>query len=147
MGGRTLLCSIHQPRQQIWDMFDFVTLLSEGFLIFYGRPSEAVPWFEETQGFKYEPETCGFRADWLLDQISVHFHHSSSGQQGFRSVADLQQAAAQLSAKGLQSLKLEKGASTSVSLDGSSEDATTNMPFASEGSTSGGRWAAFKAMF
>jgi ABC-type multidrug transport system ATPase subunit len=34
--GRTVICSIHQPRQAIWDMFDVVEVLSEGRLMYFG---------------------------------------------------------------------------------------------------------------
>eukprot|EP00884_Botryococcus_braunii_P007539 jgi/Botrbrau1/16787/Bobra.150_2s0017.1 len=137
MEGRTVLCSIHQPRQQIWDMFDFVTLISEGFLIFYGRPFDAVPWFEEMHGFEYNPQTCGASSDWLLDQVSVHFHHSISGKQGFNSKSDLQRAASLLSAQSPLLQNLEQEGSRPISRIASREDVSGSVPFASGGNETG----------
>lgn len=43
--GTTIMCTIHQPSSQIFDMFHTVLLLTEGRICFNGRPSEAIEFF------------------------------------------------------------------------------------------------------
>ena len=43
--GHTVVASIHQPRSAIWDMFHKVTVLSEGYQLYFGRPDRALAWF------------------------------------------------------------------------------------------------------
>lgn len=68
--GMTIICTIHQPRSQIWNLFDKILLLSEGKEIYYG-PSYAVLDFFSSAGFNcpeyYNP------ADFLLDTCSIDF--------------------------------------------------------------------------
>eukprot|EP00884_Botryococcus_braunii_P015155 jgi/Botrbrau1/23640/Bobra.55_2s0027.1 len=134
LGGRTLLCSIHQPRHHIWEMFDSMALISEGYLIYFGPPTQAVPWFREEHGLEFDAHTCGASSDWLLDQVSVHFYHSSSRkQQGFRSVSDLQRAAAALAARGPHLAKISGPEPAGVdSGSRKAEDGPTGLPFASD---------------
>ena len=61
---RTIICSIHQPRSDIFQSFDSLLLLSEGLLIYLGKASEAKDNFE-ANGYLcpsgYDP------ADFLVD--------------------------------------------------------------------------------
>lgn len=41
--GRSVCCTIHQPRSSIYKMFDLILLLSEGRTIFFG-PAAEVRW-------------------------------------------------------------------------------------------------------
>lgn len=43
--GRTVLCTIHQPRSSIYNMFDLLLLLSEGQTMYYGLARNAVTYF------------------------------------------------------------------------------------------------------
>lgn len=43
--GRTIICTIHQPRHDIFFLFDHVTLLSQGFSVYSGPTNESVSWF------------------------------------------------------------------------------------------------------
>eukprot|EP00884_Botryococcus_braunii_P015944 jgi/Botrbrau1/3032/Bobra.0070s0028.1 len=72
---RTIICSIHQPRQSIWDLFHKLELLSEGYLLYFGVPKGAVPWFSDTLGYSYRPTRDGTASDWLLDLVSIGFEH------------------------------------------------------------------------
>ncbi|KAL8961415.1 MAG: hypothetical protein Q9193_002020 [Seirophora villosa] len=40
--GRTIIVTIHQPRSEIWNLFDRLVLLSEGNLIYSGLASESI---------------------------------------------------------------------------------------------------------
>ena len=43
--GRTIIFSIHQPRFAIYKLFDTVTLLSEGKLVYHGEASQTLAYF------------------------------------------------------------------------------------------------------
>ncbi|KAJ8314084.1 hypothetical protein KUTeg_008645 [Tegillarca granosa] len=43
--GRTILCTIHQPSSEVYDMFDEVLLLAEGRVAFMGPTKEALGYF------------------------------------------------------------------------------------------------------
>jgi len=44
--GRTIILSIHQPRYSIFRLFDTLTLLSLGHLVYHGPLDKALPYFE-----------------------------------------------------------------------------------------------------
>ena len=44
--GRTIILSIHQPRYSIFRLFDTLTLLSLGHLVYHGPFNKALPYFE-----------------------------------------------------------------------------------------------------
>ena len=52
--GRTVITTIHQPRSEIWDLFDNLVILTRGSPVYSGPRTECVPWFEQ-QGFKLPP--------------------------------------------------------------------------------------------
>ncbi|XP_013371603.1 PREDICTED: ATP-binding cassette sub-family G member 2-like isoform X4 [Chinchilla lanigera] len=65
--GRTIIFSIHQPQDSIFKMFDSLTLLASGKLVFHGPASEAVRCFASA-GYICEP--CNNPADFFLDVIN-----------------------------------------------------------------------------
>ncbi|KAM6177401.1 broad substrate specificity ATP-binding cassette transporter ABCG2-like [Erethizon dorsatum] len=68
--GRTIIFSIRQPRYSIFKMFDSLTLLAAGKLIFHGPAQKAVEHFASA-GYKCGPYTNP--ADFFLDVISGVF--------------------------------------------------------------------------
>lgn len=44
--GRTIIFSIHQPRYSIFKLFDSLTLLAAGRLMFHGPAQEALDYFQ-----------------------------------------------------------------------------------------------------
>ena len=44
--GRTIICSIHQPRSEIWQLFDHVLLLAKGSPLYSGGSNKCLAYFE-----------------------------------------------------------------------------------------------------
>ncbi|XP_015443966.1 ATP-binding cassette sub-family G member 2 [Pteropus alecto] len=65
--GRTIIFSIHQPRYSIFKLFDSLTLLASGRLMFHGLAQEALGYFAST-GHHCEPYNNP--ADFFLDVIN-----------------------------------------------------------------------------
>ena len=82
--GHTILITIHQPRQDIVDMFDRILLLTgDGRLAFLGPPSRMVPHFESVCKL-----SCPARAntsDFALDALSAKDQHRTVSNEGFAS--------------------------------------------------------------
>ena len=68
LNGKTIICTIHQPSSEIFEMFDKVCLISEGRLAYIGDRLKAISFFD-SQGFKcpedYNP------ADYFIKILSV----------------------------------------------------------------------------
>ncbi|XP_036619302.1 broad substrate specificity ATP-binding cassette transporter ABCG2 [Trichosurus vulpecula] len=65
--GRTIIFSIHQPRYSIFKLFDSLTLLASGRLIYHGPAQEALEYFAS---FGYHCEPYNNPADFFLDVIN-----------------------------------------------------------------------------
>ncbi|XP_015340028.1 broad substrate specificity ATP-binding cassette transporter ABCG2-like [Marmota marmota marmota] len=65
--GRTIIFSIHQPRYSIFKLFDSLTLLASGKLMYHGPAQEALGYFESA-GYRCEPYNNP--ADFFLDIIN-----------------------------------------------------------------------------
>nr|XP_060485534.1 broad substrate specificity ATP-binding cassette transporter ABCG2-like [Panthera onca] len=65
--GRTIIFSIHQPRYSIFKLFDSLTLLASGRLMFHGPTQEALGYFA-LMGYQCEPYNNP--ADFFLDVIN-----------------------------------------------------------------------------
>jgi len=70
MQGKTVVVSIHQPRDAIWSLFDQLYLLSEGRLMYTGSPAGAITWFDS---MNCKPPEGVSVADWLLDVVTLGF--------------------------------------------------------------------------
>jgi ABC-type multidrug transport system ATPase subunit len=66
--GRTIIVTIHQPRSEIWDLFDNVILLSRGSPAYAGSAKDCLPYFAEL-GHEMPPFTNP--AEYLIDVVSV----------------------------------------------------------------------------
>ncbi|KAI4894233.1 hypothetical protein NFI96_025424 [Prochilodus magdalenae] len=65
--GRTIILSIHQPRYSIYRLFDSLTLLAGGRLVYHGSAKSALEYFSDI-GFVCEPHNNP--ADFFLDVIN-----------------------------------------------------------------------------
>ncbi|KAF7552513.1 hypothetical protein G7Z17_g4249 [Cylindrodendrum hubeiense] len=52
--GRTVITTIHQPRSEIWDLFDNLIVLTKGSPVYSGSVKNCIPWFDGL-GFKLPP--------------------------------------------------------------------------------------------
>ncbi|KAF9120195.1 hypothetical protein BGW39_011589 [Mortierella sp. 14UC] len=69
--GRTVVCTIHQPRVDIWDEFDDVLLLVNGGRLAYAGRSDQVRDHFERAGHPLPPYTNP--PDFIIDTASVNF--------------------------------------------------------------------------
>ena len=66
--GRSIVATIHQPRSNIYTMFDKLLLLSKGKTMYFGPRSEAVQYFSS---IKYPCPEAFNPADFFVDLIST----------------------------------------------------------------------------
>ncbi|CAF1545668.1 unnamed protein product [Rotaria magnacalcarata] len=64
--GRTIIFSIHQPRYSIFKLFDTITLLSEGEMLYHGSAKNVLDYFSQ-QGYSCEPHDNP--ADFVIDVL------------------------------------------------------------------------------
>ncbi|GJJ77550.1 hypothetical protein EMPS_09909 [Entomortierella parvispora] len=74
--GRTVIMVIHQPRSDIYELFDDLLLLSQGMVVYFGKAQSASTYFEE---LGYDCPVGWNIADYLLDLVSEP-HETSSGE-------------------------------------------------------------------
>jgi ABC-type multidrug transport system ATPase subunit/ABC-type multidrug transport system permease subunit len=72
--GRTVVCTIHQPRSSIFAMFDQLMLLTDGRLVYIGDAHDSVDYFE-TLHFRCPNLTNP--ADFFMDVTSVDYRGES----------------------------------------------------------------------
>ncbi|KAF2272145.1 ABC transporter-like protein [Westerdykella ornata] len=66
--GRTIIVTIHQPRSEIWDLFDNVILMTKGSPAYVGSAKECLPYFAKL-GHELPPFVNP--AEFLIDIVSV----------------------------------------------------------------------------
>ncbi|KAK4052819.1 ATP-binding cassette transporter snq2 [Microbotryomycetes sp. JL201] len=85
--GRTIIVSVHQPRSDIWDMFDNVVLLAKGGRTAYSGPRQGIlPSFEKAGAHcpeHYNP------ADFVLDAISIDHRSDKARSDTAARVSDI----------------------------------------------------------
>ncbi|KAK4535738.1 hypothetical protein CDCA_CDCA06G1763 [Cyanidium caldarium] len=76
--GRTVVATIHQPRSQIFQMFDYLLLLSEGQEMYFGPAKEMVPYFA---ALRYPCPEYFNPADFAIDLVSLDMRTKSLEKQ------------------------------------------------------------------
>lgn len=71
--GHAVIASIHQPRPAIFERFNKVVLLSEGYQVYLGAPAQITDWFQKCLGYPYVASRDGNVPDWIMDTVSVGF--------------------------------------------------------------------------
>ena len=67
--GRTIITTVHQPRSDIFFLFDRITLLSRGNFAYTGPTAESLPWFDGLLPGGLKPHVNP--ADYLIDIVAV----------------------------------------------------------------------------
>ncbi|XP_067876390.1 broad substrate specificity ATP-binding cassette transporter ABCG2-like [Heterodontus francisci] len=65
--GRTIIFSIHQPRYSIYELLDYITLMSKGDIVYQGPRTETIEYFKD---LGYECEPYNNPSDFFLDVIN-----------------------------------------------------------------------------
>ncbi|KAF9184569.1 hypothetical protein BGZ51_003281 [Haplosporangium sp. Z 767] len=73
--GRTVILTVHQPRSDIYELFDDLLLLSQGKVVYFGKAQSAASYFES---LGHEVPVGWNVADYFLDLITLHQDDSSS---------------------------------------------------------------------
>jgi ABC-type multidrug transport system ATPase subunit len=60
--GRTVIATIHQPRSDIFELFDLVILLSKGDVVYFGHAKRMIEYFGS---LKYECPLLANPADYF----------------------------------------------------------------------------------
>lgn len=68
--GTTILCTIHQPGELVFEMADKLILLSGGKQIYFGTADGAADYFASL-GYNIPPRTS--QAEWMIDLINADF--------------------------------------------------------------------------
>jgi ABC-type multidrug transport system ATPase subunit len=81
--GRTVVCTIHQPDPATFRTFDYVMLMSQGRVGYFGKREECLPYFANLpEGIRQVPGPMESPAPFLIskfaiDQNKVPFKHPS----------------------------------------------------------------------
>lgn len=94
--GRTVVLTIHQPRSEIWALFDNVILLSKGSAVYSGPMTDCLPWFE-AQGFQMPAFVNP--ADYLVDLAAVDYRSPELEEESAARVERLRLAWSEVSGK------------------------------------------------
>ncbi|KAF9438996.1 hypothetical protein BGZ76_001891 [Entomortierella beljakovae] len=73
--GRTVILTVHQPRSDIYELFDDLLLLSQGKVVYFGKAQSAAAYFE---GLGHECPVGWNVADYFLDLITVNQESGAS---------------------------------------------------------------------
>ncbi|EGG22503.1 hypothetical protein DFA_04631 [Cavenderia fasciculata] len=73
--NKTVICTIHQPRSDIFNLFDYVLLLSKGKVVYFGQTKHIV------NHFAYLGYECPYDvnpSDYFLDLITINYQTEES---------------------------------------------------------------------
>eukprot|EP01134_Creolimax_fragrantissima_P004609 CFRG4609T1 len=77
MNNRTIVATIHQPRSNIYAMFDNILLLSNGHVVYFGAAHMAVDYFSK---LNFVAPQHFNPADYFIDLLSIESRTESSAQ-------------------------------------------------------------------
>eukprot|EP00027_Filamoeba_sp_ATCC50430_P001778 CAMPEP_0168555874 /NCGR_PEP_ID=MMETSP0413-20121227/8573_1 /TAXON_ID=136452 /ORGANISM="Filamoeba nolandi, Strain NC-AS-23-1" /LENGTH=847 /DNA_ID=CAMNT_0008586765 /DNA_START=41 /DNA_END=2584 /DNA_ORIENTATION=- len=75
--GRTVICTIHQPNSQIFQLFDNLILLAKGHMVYNGPTADAVTYFAS---INYPTPSFTNPADWFMDILHIDPNDAASDQ-------------------------------------------------------------------
>ena len=95
-----VLCTIHQPHQTIWKMFDRVYFLSAGYVMYDGPANDAVDWFRGLGYFRDAEDALrdASPSEVCIDLMSIDFYKPAHlyGENTMRDITDVAAASWQL---------------------------------------------------
>ncbi|XP_034993767.1 broad substrate specificity ATP-binding cassette transporter ABCG2 [Zootoca vivipara] len=103
--GRTIIFSIHQPRYSIFKLFDSLTLLALGKVLYHGPAKEALGYF---LSIGYECEPFNNPADFFLDVINGDSTAVTASKCGQKLKADNQEHMETSNENGMEEEGVEK---------------------------------------
>ncbi|TGZ83724.1 hypothetical protein EX30DRAFT_89937 [Ascodesmis nigricans] len=75
MKGRTVITTLHQPRSEIWGLFDRIIILAKGHAVYSGKTSKVMGYFERL-GYPFPGHVNP--ADYLIDLAAIDFRSPES---------------------------------------------------------------------
>jgi ABC-type multidrug transport system ATPase subunit len=123
--GRTIITTIHQPRSEIWGMFDGLVILTKGSPVYSGRAGDCISWFGNI-GFQLPPFVNP--AEFLIDIAAIDNRSPELEAVSSERVDRLKGAWLDESARLYQSSPEKKGSSTSLAVV-SSRRTQVHSPF------------------
>jgi len=69
--GMMVICTIHQPRPAIWNLFEKVLVLAQGHELYFGDSEDAQNWFKDI--LQYPKKDSTSVVDYILDLVNVGF--------------------------------------------------------------------------
>jgi ABC-2 type transporter len=107
--GRTVIITIHQPRSEIWDLFDQVVLLAHGSCIYSGSTENCLPYFK---GLEYDIPPFVNPAEYLIDLAAIDNRTKESESQCLERHKDLKSAWSKYQQDNQQSIRKNSIVST-----------------------------------
>lgn len=87
--GRTIITTIHQPRSEIWDLFDNLIVLTKGSPVYSGSVKDCLPWLDGL-GFQLPPFVNP--AEFIIDIAAIDNRTPESEEESTARVERLKQA-------------------------------------------------------
>lgn len=87
--GRTIIVTIHQPRSEIWGLFDDLVLLSGGAVVYSGRTENCLPYFDH---LGYPLPSFVNPAEFLVDLAAIDNRSADLEHESTARVEALRQA-------------------------------------------------------
>ncbi|KAG0003577.1 hypothetical protein BGZ65_001560 [Modicella reniformis] len=78
--GRTVILTVHQPRSDIYELFDDLLLLSQGKVVYFGKAQTAAAYFES---LGHECPVGWNVADYFLDLITLHQEGNTDREEAY----------------------------------------------------------------
>eukprot|EP00698_Gefionella_okellyi_P019109 TRINITY_DN580_c0_g2_i1.p1 TRINITY_DN580_c0_g2~~TRINITY_DN580_c0_g2_i1.p1 ORF type:complete len:1354 (-),score=287.08 TRINITY_DN580_c0_g2_i1:518-4579(-) len=69
--GRTVVCTVHQPRSNIFNAFDKLMLLAQGHVVYFGDAKSAVEYFASLTPISFKCPRYANPADFFIDLITI----------------------------------------------------------------------------
>ncbi|KAI0128018.1 ABC transporter [Xylariales sp. AK1849] len=103
--GRTVITTIHQPRSEIWDLFDNLIILSRGGPVYSGPMNQCTPWFS-SMGLDLPPFVNP--AEFYIDHAAIDNRTPELEQETIARVGRLRTAWSEETPKRFAPISLEK---------------------------------------